>query len=254
MTNFQPAIDYDWLRSQSADDYVASLIHRGKRKLFGLLEHPSLPPNKSVDTVRYKIFVCGKANVGKSSTVAKLAGGKVRKSVSETPGIETTVVHWPVRLIATGQVVFFCLHFWDVGDNAVKKFDHILPACKEEADCILFMFSFTDRTSFSEVHHYMNRMIDGIERQPAQVIVGTKADQYIHSDISDAEIQDLSESRNAAVLRIKNFPFISGEGYESIKDVAPFLNKLCDILWTRDQRMSNMQTASQLPKQSDVLV
>lgn len=40
----------------------------------GLLEAPSLPPQLSIETVSYKIFLTGKPAVGKTSTVAKLLG------------------------------------------------------------------------------------------------------------------------------------------------------------------------------------
>ena len=40
----------------------------------GLLEAPSLPPQLSIETVSYKIFLTGKPAIGKTSTVAKLLG------------------------------------------------------------------------------------------------------------------------------------------------------------------------------------
>ena len=40
----------------------------------------------NVETVSYKLFVSGKAGVGKSSTIAKLTGHTVPMSHVETPG------------------------------------------------------------------------------------------------------------------------------------------------------------------------
>lgn len=40
----------------------------------GLLEAPSLPPQLSIETVSYKIFLTGKPAIGKTSMVAKLLG------------------------------------------------------------------------------------------------------------------------------------------------------------------------------------
>lgn len=42
-------------------------------------------------------------------------------------GIQTTVVFWPAKLKASGRVVMFRFEFWDCGESALKKFDHILP-------------------------------------------------------------------------------------------------------------------------------
>ena len=40
----------------------------------------------AMETVSYKLFVSGKAGVGKSSTVAKLTGQPVPTTHNETPG------------------------------------------------------------------------------------------------------------------------------------------------------------------------
>ena len=42
-------------------------------------------------------------------------------------GIVTSVAYWPTKLVQSGKIVLFKLHFWDAGENAIKKFDHILP-------------------------------------------------------------------------------------------------------------------------------
>lgn len=42
-------------------------------------------------------------------------------------GIETTAIYWPALIKDSRKVIYFRLNFWDVGDNAIKKFDHILP-------------------------------------------------------------------------------------------------------------------------------
>ncbi len=44
-------------------------------------------------------------------------------------GIETTVVYWPVKLRESGRVLFFRLQLWDCGENALRRFDHLLPVC-----------------------------------------------------------------------------------------------------------------------------
>lgn len=42
-------------------------------------------------------------------------------------GIQTTVVFWPAKLKASDRVVMFRFEFWDCGESALKKFDHMLP-------------------------------------------------------------------------------------------------------------------------------
>lgn len=120
----------------------------------GLLESPVMPLHVTVDTVHYKIFISGKSGVGKTAFVARLAGlnipnvhhettggfrtkhwsfSKGRRSyrcsysVFDVEGIQTTVVYWPVKLRESGKVLFFRLQFWDCGENALRRFDHLLP-------------------------------------------------------------------------------------------------------------------------------
>lgn len=47
--------------------------------------------------------------------------------VPPTPGIEATTVYWPAKLRTSGRPVIFQLQFWDCGDGALKKFEHLLP-------------------------------------------------------------------------------------------------------------------------------
>ncbi|XP_050838495.1 ciliogenesis and planar polarity effector 2 isoform X6 [Serinus canaria] len=92
----------------------------------------------------------------------------------ETLGIEATTLFWPAKPRGSGRPVLFQLHLWDCGDGALRKFEHLLPACKEEADAALFLFSFTDRASFEELPALMGRVLGPGDRHLVRVVVGTK--------------------------------------------------------------------------------
>lgn len=231
-------IDFEWIKTPSALEYVNSLLHQNEKRQFGLLERPSLPPNKMLTIVKYKVFLCGKSGVGKSTLISQLACGDPGESGSESAGIATTILHWPVRLKSSGQIMFFQLHFWDVAENTLKKFDHILPACKAELDCVMFTFSLTDRASFMEIPALVNQM-DDIQKDPVQVIVATKTDQYAYCDISEKEITNLSEGRGIPVLRLKSLMKKNLSAKASLFEMAPFLNNLCSLLFYRDCVMAN---------------
>ena len=228
-------LDNNWIKTPSAKEYIDSLFHHNKRRQFGLIERPSLAPNKSLNIVKYKIFVCGKTNVGKSALISRLAGCKASEPGSENAGITTTMIYWPVRLNSTGQIMFFQLSFWDVAENTLKKFDHIQPACRSDADCILFAFSLTDRASFVEISTLLNQLDDCDNKNPVLVVAATKTDQYMYSDISDKEIDQLSQTRNVPILRT-NFsnPQCSIGDRDSIFEISPFLNQLSGLLFHRD--------------------
>ena len=52
----------------------------------GLLEKPIPPPHIAVAEATYKILFIGKSGVGKTSTIAKLAGNQVPITHCETQG------------------------------------------------------------------------------------------------------------------------------------------------------------------------
>ncbi|NWS78296.1 CPLN2 protein, partial [Crotophaga sulcirostris] len=102
-----------WLLSPAGRPYLDSIFHKNRRRVFGLLERPVLPPALAVPIVTYKVFVSGKSGVGKTTLVATLAGTPAPTTHHETLGIEATTVFWPAKLRASGRPVIFQLHFWD---------------------------------------------------------------------------------------------------------------------------------------------
>ncbi|XP_070561893.1 ciliogenesis and planar polarity effector 2-like [Ptychodera flava] len=232
-------VQHDWHKTVEGKEYFNSVFRNEKRKTFGLLERPSLSPQLNLESVSYKIFLVGKAGVGKTATVAKLLGVEVPSSHSETPGILTSIVYWPAKV--ADRILMFKFHFWDAGEQAMKKFDHILPACKEKIDAVLFLFSFTDRPSFEDLQNQMSKILEPTENV-LKVVVGTKYDQYNHSEIATRELRDFEHRYKVPILKIKNVNRVhlndaerSLDGKAELEDVAPLLNSLAERLWYRDQ-------------------
>ncbi|CAH3156722.1 unnamed protein product [Porites evermanni] len=233
-------IQFKWQETAEGREFLGGILHRNRRKMFGVLETPSLPPQLNIETVSYKIILTGKPAVGKTSTVAKLLGQEIPRIHVETPGIQTSVVYWPAKLKESQKVVMFKLQFWDCGEHAVRKYDHILPALKEKADAALFLFSFTDRGSFDDLPNQINRILDEGDKI-LQIAVATRLDQILNSDFTEQEIREFEDQWQVPVLRIAN---VTGQrtadgrgldGRSGITDIAPFLNSLAELLWQRDQ-------------------
>ncbi|XP_041836221.1 ciliogenesis and planar polarity effector 2 isoform X2 [Melanotaenia boesemani] len=184
-----------------------------------------MPPHIAVDTVHYKIFICGKSGVGKTAFAARIAGLNIPNVHHETTGIETTVVYWPVKLRENGRVLFFHLQLWDCGETALRRFDHLLPSCKEQVDAVLFLFSFTDRTSFDEVS---NQIAKWTEPSVVKVVVGTKFDLFMHCDVAERDVREFQKKWSLPVLRT------GGEVSNGLGDVAPIFNCLAENLWHQD--------------------
>ncbi|XP_069804104.1 ciliogenesis and planar polarity effector 2-like [Dendropsophus ebraccatus] len=230
----------DWLQTPEGRDYVTCILRKKKRRTFGLIERPVLPPQFPADVASYKIFVCGKSGVGKTSLVAKLCGLEVPIMHHETTGIQTSCVYWPVRPRDSVRPIIFAFQFWDCGESALKKFDHILPACKENADAVLFLFSFTDRSSFEDVPALISRTLSQ-EEKVARVVIGTKLDQFMHTDVTEQDLRDFQQTWQLPIMRVRsvNGPRLTDgrslDGRAELADAAPVLNGLAEILWHRDQ-------------------
>eukprot|EP00795_Rhopilema_esculentum_P006860 gene6860-12459_t len=110
-----------WLDSSDGKELFASILRRNRRRIFGLIETPNLPPKVNIEEVSYKIFLLGKAGVGKTSLVSKLVGTAIPSYHKETPGIQMSVVYWPAK------------------------------ACKENADAVIYTFSLQNRTSWKDL-------------------------------------------------------------------------------------------------------
>ncbi|XP_038128870.1 ciliogenesis and planar polarity effector 2 isoform X1 [Cyprinodon tularosa] len=220
----------DWHRCKESKEYFNKILHKKKQRQFGLLESPMMPPHAAVDTVHYKIFISGKSGVGKTTLAARLAGLNIPKIHHETTvgGIQTTVVYWPVKLRENGRVLFFHLQLWDCGENALRRFDHLLPSCQEQVDAVLFLFSFTDRTSFEDLSNQILKWTEQSDGCLVKVVVGTKFDLFMHCDVAERDLRKFQETWRIPVLRS------GGEVSDGLGDIAPILNCLAENLWHQD--------------------
>ncbi|XP_068514402.1 ciliogenesis and planar polarity effector 2 isoform X1 [Anas acuta] len=235
-------VEPGWLLSPAGRPYLASVLHKNQRRVFGLLEHPMLPPALAVPTARYKIFLSGKSGVGKTALVAALTGTPAPTAHRETLGIEASSVFWPAQPRGAQRAVMFQLQLWDCGDSALRKFEHILPACKEEADAVLFLFSFTDRASFEELPARLARVVAPGE-DLLRVVVGTKFDLAAQADVTEADLEAFESTWGLPVLRAGG----SGVGRGGLARVAPLLDALVGWLWERDQVAAGVAPEGQEP-------
>uniref|UniRef100_A0A3Q0RN98 Ciliogenesis and planar polarity effector 2 n=1 Tax=Amphilophus citrinellus TaxID=61819 RepID=A0A3Q0RN98_AMPCI len=218
----------DWHLCKDSKEYFSKILHKKRRRNFGLLESPVMPPHVAVDTVHYKIFISGKSGVGKTALAARLAGLNIPNMHYETTGIETTVAYWPVKLKENSRVLFFRFQLWDCGENALRRFDHLLPSCKEQADAVLFLFSFTDRTSFDDLPNQLAKWTELFARRVVKMVIGTKFDLFMHCDVAERDVRDFQDTWGIPVLRT------GGEVTDGLGDVAPLLNCLAEKLWYQD--------------------
>ena len=114
-----------------------------------------------------------------------------------------------------------------------------MQACQDGASAVLFLFSFTDRPSFEDLRNQIRKLSE-TGASFTKIVIGTKYDQYSHSEITSRELQDFQEQWQVPILKVKNISkpqendlLYSVDNFAEINDVAPLLNGLVESLWTR---------------------
>lgn len=224
---FNSVVLRDWQSTAEGETVLQHFYdpHSSGRKLFGILEKPNLPP--SVEEVSYKLFVGGRVGVGKTSAIARLAGIPWQPTYIETAGIHKTNIFWPVKI--WDKTILFKLQFWDAGENSMKKYSHILTACKEKADAIVLVFSYTDAASFLEIPQLMSKLSEG--HHPAKIVIGTRYSTLSNLQVSSAQIQEFELKWKVRVLRLNS----SMSERNEVHKISPLMNVICEQLWIRDQ-------------------
>ncbi|KAJ9596900.1 hypothetical protein L9F63_012081 [Diploptera punctata] len=230
VTNIGKIVSFDWQSSAEGETILQHFYdpQTTGRKVIGILDRPSLP--SSIEEVSYKVFITGRAGIGKTSTVTRLSGIKCSSAYVETAGIRKSNIFWPVKI--WDKIILFKLQMWDAGDNSIKKYSHILPACREKADAITFVFSFLDSNSFTELSQQMNKVLQAGEN-PAVVVIAI----YSHTnklEVSALDIKEFELKWQVPVLKIDN-TWSGNRNDSEVHEVAPILNMLCELLWIRDQ-------------------
>ena len=234
-------ISYDWYKSAEGQGVLAQLTDptTGYRKLFGLLEQPSLPP--SIPVQSFKLFLVGRTASGKTCLVSWLAGlPGWNCTTGESPGVRVTQVYWPCLVTqprpATAHLITFKLQLWDAGDGAVRKYGHVYPVCREDDSGVILTFSFTDRSSWEELPALIQRTIagagDGVE-SILPIVVGTKFGSLAENEVSQEEVAEAETNWNIPIIKVRHS---TGPAPTSLPEVATALNTICEQLWLAKHR------------------
>ena len=231
-------ISYDWYKSAEGQGVLAQLTDptTGYRKLFGLLEQPSLPP--SIPVHQFKLFLVGRTGSGKTCMVSWLAGLPGWSSTTgESPGVRVSQLYWPCLLAPPRPaLVTFKLQLWDAGDGAVRKYGHVYPVCRDGASGVILTFSFTDRSSWEELPALIQRTIggggEGVE-SILPIVVGTKFGNVTENEVSQEEVAEAETNWNIPIIKVRHS---TSHTPSSLPEVATALNTICEQLWLAKHR------------------
>ena len=224
-------IDYNLIDAKSAPDLFSTFLHKNQIREFGILESPLSNSVLFDGEVTHKIFICGKSGSGKTSIVSKLSDQQNLNH--ETLGLQTQTVYWPVFVKETSKTVLFKLNIWDCSEYYLNTYSHILPSCFEQVDCILYTFSLSSKSMFDDLPKLIARI--NAEENIMKIFVGSRLQSEM--EVTSSMIKDLEQVWKTPVLKfnVSNSHDKHLRGIDLFKEIAPFLNRLCELLWYNDQ-------------------
>ena len=241
------AVSLEWNQSVEGQGILAHLSdpNTGFRKRYGLLERPVLPP--TVQTLKFKLFLVGRAGVGKTALVSFLSTSNPAPQnfhpPGETPGVRCTQLYWPVQLLPPAQspqIALFQLSAWDSGESAAKKYAHVQPVCRENASAAIFVFSFSDKGSFEDVEAQIARLLNQPLNNLCPIIVGTRFGALQESEVSQSDVSRFEGKYRVPVLRLRHFSLYQQRQQQALIDASLILNLICDQLYChRQQRIEH---------------
>uniref|UniRef100_A0A8C1JKN8 Ciliogenesis and planar polarity effector 2 n=1 Tax=Cyprinus carpio TaxID=7962 RepID=A0A8C1JKN8_CYPCA len=197
-----PIIVSDWHRCPDSREFFSRILHNKKRRKFGLLEAPMMPPHMNVDMVCYKVFISGKTGVGESA----LAALELHKMHYETMrGEQTTHLK--------------CIKSLLLYDSYRHRDNSVLLACKTKGE----WSSCTDRGSFDDLSDQISRITESSDRV-VKLVIGTKFDLFMHTDVTESDVTHFQEVCGLPIFRVGG----------DVSEVAPLLNALAENLWHQD--------------------
>ena len=223
-------IDLTWHltdEGQSALAHLRDAVTGAPKKLFGILEKPSVPP--SFEQKSYKLALIGKSGVGKTALTSLLSNQRdfvAAQASGETPGVRVTTVYWPVKV--NGKLLLVNLELWDAGESATKKYNHILPVCKQNASAVLYTFSFTDKSSFEDIEAQLSRRSSNTG---CVIVIGTKYGLQNDVQVSQADVARLETKFKLSVLRML---FHQPGSLKNPNETSFALNFICQQLLNED--------------------
>jgi len=225
-------LDLDWYKTPEGQGVLTHLIDQttGHRKIYGLLELPNVPP--TIKYLSYKLFLSGKSGSGKTSLVSYLSGRPNWTAAPnhqvETPGIRVSKVYWPAKV--QNQLVLFALDLWDSGDASSRKYGHIQPVCREGAIGGLFIFSFIDKSSYTETRSQLANVLHS-NSGVCPIVIGMKYGSLNDAQVSQSDVVELEQEFNVTVLRIRYQNSKVGALSALSNESALILNLVCDKLF-----------------------
>lgn len=106
-----------------------------------------------------------------------------------------------------------------------------MKSCTKNLDSIIFIFSWSDVQSFIEVIEVIKEL-EKNGKKFAKLVIGTKFDQIVHSEITQEMIDDFENEFNVKIIRFSSL----NARFETLSLI---INRLSEILLMRDKELAH---------------
>ncbi|XP_067144760.1 ciliogenesis and planar polarity effector 2-like [Centruroides vittatus] len=207
------------------------------KKIFGLLETPNVPLD--IRHIKYKVYIVGKAGVGKSFLSSWLSGLNNNSSYYATSGTQVKAVSSVCEVYSSEvKKLMFTIEFWESGSVGRRKPVDLIEECPSDADAVLLMFSYAEKESLKFISDIMIEFEKHNSYKPCFIAVGSGWNLEQQQFVRQRDIQEFEGTWKVPVLQLPLYSTISRENYWKNKR-EEFILFLCEELCLRDQILSS---------------
>ena len=139
----------------------------------------------------FKVILLGKTSVGKTSLLKRFINGTFDQNIVSTFGFgfESKKIYYK------NLKKYVTLNIWDTAGQ--ERYSSLIELYYKNADCILFIYDLTDKTSLINLNNYYESIQNNLDVNKVLLcIVGTKKDLYDQIDDDDDDNNNNNDNDN----------------------------------------------------------
>lgn len=200
-------------------------------RLFGLLETPNVPLD--IKHIKYKIYIVGRAGIGKSFLASWLAGLNDTSIYYATSGVQVSAVTSVCEVQSPEKNKWMItIEIWESGSVGKRLPHDLIEDCPNDVDAVLLMFSYTEKESLKFLIEIMKEFEKHNSYKPCFIVVGTGWNLEQQQFIRQKDIEKFQHTWKVPVIQLPLYSSIPSESYWKNKR-EKFILFLCEELCLR---------------------
>ena len=133
--------------------------------------------------IKFKVFIAGAKNVGKTSLIRRYATGKFNKSTLSTIGVD-----FETKKLSIDDTEIL-LNIWDFAGEI--KFRLLFPSYISGASVAIMMYDITDKDTLEDLHEWIE-LIEGVQNPPrTKILLEHKVDLEDQRVVSRKDAEEI---------------------------------------------------------------